>query len=80
MAGLYFHIPFCKRICAYCDFFREADLSRVDAALEAMHLEMEEQREFLAEDKIRTIYFGGGTPSLVRPAELQSLIDGAAQL
>ena len=80
MAGLYFHIPFCKRICAYCDFFREADLTRIDGALEAMHLEMEEQREFLVEDRIRTIYFGGGTPSLIRPAELQSLIDSATQL
>lgn len=77
MAGLYFHIPFCRRICAYCDFFREADLSGMAPALSAMHQEMEEQREFLHDRDIRTIYFGGGTPSLVAPAALQSLIDHA---
>lgn len=80
MAGLYFHIPFCRRICAYCDFFRQADLSLLEPAVEAMHLEMEEQRDFLSDRKIGTIYFGGGTPSLVRPRELQSLIDHAASL
>ncbi len=80
MAGLYFHIPFCRRICAYCDFFREADLSGMAPALEAMHQEMEEQREFLHDRDIRTIYFGGGTPSLVAPNQVQSLIDRAHRL
>ena len=36
MAGLYFHIPFCRRICAYCDFFKSAEVGRVDSVLEAM--------------------------------------------
>lgn len=80
MAGLYFHIPFCKRICAYCDFFREADLSRRDGAVEAMHLEMEEQRHFLSDFHMHTIYFGGGTPSLLQPVQVQALIDHAARL
>lgn len=80
MAGLYFHIPFCKRICAYCDFFREADLSRKDRAVEAMHLEMEEQRHFLSDATLRTIYFGGGTPSLLAAEQVQGLIDHAARL
>ena len=80
MAGLYFHIPFCRRICAYCDFFRVADLGHLPVAIEAMHAEMEEQRDFLHDSHIRTIYFGGGTPSLVAPARIQQLIDHAAQL
>ena len=80
MAGLYFHIPFCRRICAYCDFFREADLSTMGPAVEAMHAEMEEQREFLHDRDIRTIYFGGGTPSLLAPGQVQSLIDRAHRL
>lgn len=80
MAGLYFHIPFCRRICAYCDFFRVADLSGLPLALQTMHAEMDELRDFLHEQTIRTIYFGGGTPSLVEPQHVQSLIDHAARL
>ena len=80
MAGLYFHIPFCRRICAYCDFFRVADLGHLPMAIEAMHAEMDEQRDFLRDSHIRTIYFGGGTPSLVAPARIQELIDHAARL
>ena len=80
MAGLYFHIPFCKRICSYCDFFRVVRLNLLESVLQAMHTELEEQRNFLSDKKIDTIYFGGGTPSLLKPEQLQSLIDHAAQL
>ena len=80
MAGVYFHIPFCKRICAYCDFYRSAELKYMDSVIEAMHSELEEQSKYLNDKKIRTIYFGGGTPSLLPPRELQHLIDHAAKL
>lgn len=80
MAGVYFHIPFCKRICAYCDFYRSAELQYMDSVVEAMHNELEEQAEYLNDKKIRTIYFGGGTPSLLPPAELQHFIEHAAEL
>ena len=80
MAGVYFHIPFCKRICAYCDFFRVARLDLLAPTLEAMHRELDERRNFLSDKQIKTIYFGGGTPSLVAPKELQRLIDHTAEL
>lgn len=80
MAGVYFHIPFCKRICAYCDFYRSAELKYMDSVIEAMHSELEEQAGYLNDKKIRTIYFGGGTPSLLPPAELQHFIDHVAEL
>ena len=80
MAGLYFHIPFCKRICAYCDFFRVAELKLMPKVLEAMREELKEQSDFLSDRKISTIYFGGGTPSLCSPLELQGLISDASQL
>lgn len=80
MAGLYFHIPFCKRICAYCDFFRVARLELLDGVVEAMHKELEEQSNFLNDKQIGTIYFGGGTPSLLNPDKLQQLILHAANL
>ena len=80
MAGLYFHIPFCKRICSYCDFFRGVRLNLLDGCLQAMHAELDEQRNFLYDKKIDTIYFGGGTPSLVAPDRLQALVEHAAKL
>jgi oxygen-independent coproporphyrinogen-3 oxidase len=57
-----------------------ADLRLMDDVVMAMHAEMEEQRNFITDNKIRTIYFGGGTPSLVAPAEIQSFIDHSAEL
>lgn len=81
MSLLYLHIPYCKRICAYCDFFRSASLATLPASLDAMRCEMERRRDYLGGDRhIRTIYFGGGTPSLCEPHRLQRLIDAAAQL
>ena len=80
MAGLYFHIPFCKRICAYCDFFRSADLRSMPQVVRAMHEELEREAGFLPGRRLRSIYFGGGTPSLLPPESLQEFIDRAARL
>ena len=80
MAGLYFHIPFCKRICAYCDFHRCADLRLIPATIEAMHRELKASADFLHDRNIATIYFGGGTPSLLNPSELQRFIERADKL
>lgn len=80
MAGIYFHIPFCKRICAYCDFYRSADLRLIDPLLAAMHRELEAQRTYLHGRTVRTLYFGGGTPSLCQPEQLQKFIDHARRL
>lgn len=80
MSGLYIHIPFCKRICAYCDFFKSADLRSMPAAIEAMHREMDEESRFIDDHRLQSIYFGGGTPSLLHPDELQRFIDQAARI
>ena len=80
MACIYFHIPFCKRICGYCDFYRSAKLQAIPQVLETMHTELEHEKNFLHEREIRTIYFGGGTPSLVAPSEIEGLIDHARRL
>lgn len=80
MAGLYFHIPFCKRICAYCDFYKSADLRTMQAVVGAMHEELRREANFLPVRKVRTIYFGGGTPSLLPPEQLAEFIDQAAEL
>ena len=78
MSSVYFHIPFCKRICAYCDFPKSADLRHTDAVVAAMHCELDETRGFLSDRNIRTLYFGGGTPSLLHPSQLQRLADDAS--
>lgn len=80
MSALYFHIPFCKRICAYCDFHKSADLRCADAVVAAMHDELRETDGFLSDKKINTLYFGGGTPSLLHPSLLQQLADTASRI
>ena len=63
MAGLYIHIPFCKRKCLYCDFYSCTDLSVKDAYVDALVDEMSLRRKYIT--KVDTVYFGGGTPSLM---------------
>lgn len=80
MAGIYFHIPFCKRLCGYCDFRRSVRLQYIPQVVERMHTELEAERTFLGDRKIRTVYFGGGTPSLLAPQVLADLYTHAARL
>ncbi len=80
MAGLYFHIPFCKRACAYCDFYKEIGTRRMQPLLEAMHRELDERKDYLRGEEVRTRYFGGGTPSLCSPAEIRALLLHAGRL
>ena len=80
MAGIYFHIPFCKRLCSYCDFRRSVRLQYVPQVVERMHEELDAERAFLHDCKIRTVYFGGGTPSLLAPQTLADLFSHAARL
>ena len=75
MAAIYFHIPFCKRLCGYCDFYRSVKLKYIPEVVEAMHSELAEQQQFLHDKNIRTIYFGGGTPSLLAPSEIEQFIE-----
>jgi oxygen-independent coproporphyrinogen-3 oxidase len=81
MAGLYIHIPFCERKCAYCDFYSIA--APVAGYIDALKREMTARRHsslFALHPSLSTIYVGGGTPSLLAPGELQGLLDHAATL
>ena len=80
MATLYFHIPFCKRICSYCDFYKVGALSLVPAVVEGMHRELEERSDYTVERRLTSIYFGGGTPSLLQPADIEGFISHAREL
>ena len=79
MAGIYIHIPFCKRVCAYCDFFKEVGTERLPALIGAMQRELEARRNYLQGEPVRTLYFGGGTPSLCPPATIRTLLETAAR-
>lgn len=73
MAGIYIHVPFCKSRCIYCGFFSTTSLSRRRDYVEALNTELHQRRAFLSDEPVGTIYFGGGTPSLLSIQELESL-------
>lgn len=73
MAGIYIHIPFCKTICPYCDFYSIVESDGHDTFVEALLKEADQRRDYLGGESVSTIYFGGGTPSVL-PVELLDLI------
>ena len=76
MAAIYFHVPFCKQACHYCNFHFSTSLKHKNPVLDAMLSELKLRKEELVEtEKINSIYFGGGTPSLLSSAEVSVLID-----
>jgi len=75
MAGIYLHIPFCKQACTYCNFHFSTSLSQKDALLDALLKEIRLQQGWLGGAAVETIYFGGGTPSLLSADELLLLFD-----
>ena len=76
MAAIYFHVPFCNQACHYCNFHFSTSLKHKNSVLDAMLSELKLRKEELVEtEKINSIYFGGGTPSLLSSAEVSVLID-----
>ncbi len=73
MAGIYVHIPFCRRACHYCNFHFSTSLRFKDDVLNAIEREMAMRRGYI-DDNVSTIYFGGGTPSLLSVVELNRLL------
>ncbi|MFT4800535.1 MAG: oxygen-independent coproporphyrinogen-3 oxidase [Flavobacteriaceae bacterium] len=73
MAGIYIHIPFCKQACHYCDFHFSTSMKRKDELLAAICSEIQLRKSEIS-DAIKTIYFGGGTPSLLNKEEIDLLI------
>lgn len=74
MAGIYIHIPFCKQACVYCNFYFSTSLSNKDKFVKALIREIELTQLYLQDEKIETIYFGGGTPSLLTINDFYSII------
>ena len=80
MSGIYIHIPFCRQACSYCNFHFSTSLKNKKPFLKALVKEIELRRDYLVREgsqteKIQTIYFGGGTPSLLTKDEILIIID-----
>ena len=74
MAGIYIHIPFCRQACTYCNFHFSTVLGQKNALLEALKQEIILTQPMVPDETIETIYFGGGTPSLLLPQEIDGMI------
>lgn len=74
MSGIYIHIPFCRQICRYCDFHHSASLARKGEMLGAIRRELSERQEEIISGTVKTLYFGGGTPSVCAPQEIGGLV------
>ncbi|MCU0363849.1 MAG: radical SAM family heme chaperone HemW [Bacteroidales bacterium] len=74
MAGIYIHIPYCRKLCSYCDFYHVIAPGNTDAFVSALLKEAELRKDYLGKEEVSTIYFGGGTPSLLSASDLSGII------
>lgn len=75
MAGIYLHIPFCKQACHYCDFHFSTNQKYVNEMTDALCEELKLQKDYLGNEAIATIYFGGGTPSVLNRQQVEKLLN-----
>lgn len=75
MAGIYIHIPFCSNKCYYCDFYSIASKKNKSLFIDTLLTEIDQRSNYLNNDLIETIYFGGGTPSILNIDELKKIIN-----
>lgn len=75
MSGIYIHIPFCKTRCSYCDFYTEVAPTLIPDVVNAMVGEIFIRKDYLLDKNIDTIYFGGGTPSVLNPNDFEIIFN-----
>jgi oxygen-independent coproporphyrinogen-3 oxidase len=75
MAGIYLHIPFCKKACYYCDFYFTTSLRLKGDFITAIRKEINTRQNYLSNEQVDTIYFGGGTPSRLDFDDIERLLD-----
>ena len=75
MSGIYIHIPFCKQACHYCDFHFSTSMKKKDEMVLALAKEIRMRKKEFENEVIKTIYFGGGTPSILQISDLRFLIE-----
>src|SRR6478609_7884175 len=80
MPGIYLHIPFCKQACHYCDFHFSTNQETRSELVQAILKEIQLQKDYLQGEQIQTIYFGGGTPSILEKDELHAILESIRSL
>jgi oxygen-independent coproporphyrinogen III oxidase len=75
MSGIYIHIPFCRQACNYCDFHFSTSTQTIDLLIASIDRELVLRKNYLQDEIVETIYFGGGTPSLIDTKLIESLLD-----
>jgi len=80
MAGIYIHIPFCKKKCTYCDFFTVVSPKFIPSLVDSIVKECHLRKDYLQNATINTIYFGGGTPSILNRAQFEQIFDAIFKL
>lgn len=73
--GIYIHIPFCKSKCSYCDFYSIANISFLEDFLNALDTEIDIRKSGFIDKEVSTIYFGGGTPSVLNELQIAKILD-----
>ena len=73
MSGIYIHIPYCHKACNYCNFHFSTSMKDIDKMIDSICLELKEKKDYLPGQIVETIYFGGGTPSLLNKEQLASI-------
>jgi len=76
MAALYIHVPFCAKRCVYCDFYSNTNMEFKDAYISTLLREMEIRSDFFKGESVKTIYFGGGTPSRLQSCDFEKIFEG----
>ncbi|HUH48129.1 MAG TPA: radical SAM family heme chaperone HemW [Arenibacter sp.] len=77
MGSIYIHIPFCKQACHYCDFHFSTNMGKKEMMVEALIKELELRKTEFADEEVHTIYFGGGTPSVLEISEIEEILAAA---
>jgi oxygen-independent coproporphyrinogen-3 oxidase len=75
MAGIYIHIPFCKKRCTYCDFYTEVAPELMPSLIDSIIKELRIRKDYLQKVTVKTIYFGGGTPSVLSETDFEKILD-----
>ena len=79
MAGIYLHIPFCKSFCSYCDFYSVTDIENTGRFVDAIISEAAMRSGYLGGETVDTVYFGGGTPSLLTPSDIKKILTAISE-
>ena len=80
MAGLYIHVPLCAKRCLYCDFFSNTEMKYKEPYVTALIRELEIRKDYIGNEPLETIYFGGGTPSQLQATDFERIFDAIQRL